>query len=111
METYSEITTENFNKIIEALQENEKEVCKLYPYLSQNKILSQEEHKPEAIKVMDRIKDQIYHRIHQRLLNGKVNEISQQENIQGLRFVNLVNEIYIYYINKRKRYFMKRINQ
>ena len=50
--------------------------------------MSQEENEIEAIKVMERIYDQ--------LPNGKLNEASSQENIlEGLRFVNLVNEIYI----------------
>ena len=66
-------------------------MLKLYPYLSQNKILLQEENEKEAIKVMEQIKDQVYHRILHQVSNGKFNEISPQENIQeGLRFVNLV---------------------
>ena len=109
MAMYSEPTTENFNNIKQALQEREQKVLELYPYLSQNKILSQKEHENEAIKVMERIKDQ-------QIPNGKFNEILPEENIQeGLTFVNLVNEIYIYIyiynINKRKRYFKKKINQ
>ena len=52
MAMYSELTTENFNKIKQALQKKEKEVCKLYPYLSQDKIMSQEENETEAIKVI-----------------------------------------------------------
>ena len=40
--------------------------------------------------------ERIKNHIHQQLPNGKLNEISPQENIQkGMRFVNLVNEIYI----------------
>ena len=59
-----------------------------YPYLSQDKIMSQEEHEKEAVKVMEQIKYQ--------LSNIKLNETSSQENIQeGLRFINLANEIYI----------------
>ena len=89
---YSEPTTENFNMIKQTLQEREQKVSYLYPYLSQNKILSQEEHKNEAIKIMERIKDQY----NQQQLNRKLNEISPQEMIQeGLRFVNLANEIHI----------------
>ena len=92
---YSEQTTENFNKIKQALQKNEEEMLKLYPYLSQDKIMSQEEHEKEAVKIMERIKDQVSLRIYQQISNGKFNEISPQENIQeGLRFVNLVNEAY-----------------
>ena len=62
MATYSELTIENFNKIKQALQENVKEILKQYPYLSQNKILSQEENEKEAIKKIRRIKDLVYHR-------------------------------------------------
>ena len=109
MAMYSELTIENFNKIKQALRKNEEEIIKLYPYLSQNKILSQEEHETEAKIVMERIKDQVYHQIHQQVSNGKFNEISPQEKIQeGLRFINLVNEIYILY--QQKKYF-KKINQ
>ena len=86
-------------------------MLKLYPYLSQNKILSQEENEKEAIKVMEQIKDQVYHRILNQVSNGKFNEISPQENIQeGLRFINLVNEIFILY-QQEKKYFKKKINQ
>ena len=57
--------------------------------------MSQEEHEKEAVKVMERIKEQIP--------NVKFNEISPQENIQeGLRFVNLVNEIYILVQQEKK---------
>ena len=85
---YSEPTTENFNKIKQIIQEKEKKILEVYPYLSQDKILSQEEHEKEAVKVMERIKYQ--------LPNIKLNEISSPENIQeGLRFINLANEIYI----------------
>ena len=67
-------------------------MLQLYPYLSQDKIMSQKEHENKAIEIMELIKDQIY----KQLPNGKLNEISPQETIQGgLRFVNLVNEIYI----------------
>ena len=98
MAMYSELTTENFNKIKQTLIENEQKVLELYPYLSQNKILSQEKHDKEAIKVIERIKDHI----HQQLTNGTLNEISLQETInEGLRFVNLVNEIYI--LNKQEK--------
>ena len=52
---------------------------------------------------MERIKDQVYHRILHQVSNGKFNEISPQENIQeGLRFVNLVNEIYALYQQETK---------
>ena len=85
---YPESTTENFNKIKQTIQEREKEMLKLYSYLSHNKILSQDEHENEAIRIMERIK--------YLLSNVKLNEISPQENIQdGLRFVNLINEIYV----------------
>ena len=50
---YFEPTTENFNKIKQTLQAREQIDFKLYPYLFQNKILSQEEHENEAIKVME----------------------------------------------------------
>ena len=85
---YSEITTENFNKIKQIIQKNGEEMLKLFPYLFQDKIMSQEELEKEAVKVMERIINQ--------LPNGNFNKISSQENIQeGLRFINLVNEIYI----------------
>ena len=85
---YSEPTTKNFNKIKQTIQEKEKNILEVYPYLSQDKIMSQEEHEKEAVKVMERIKYQ--------LQNIKLNETSSQENIQeGLRFINLANEIYI----------------
>ena len=84
---YSKPTTENFNKIKQIIKEKEKKILDLYPCLSQNKILSQEENE-EAIKVIERIKYQ--------LSNIKLNEISTEEKIQeGLRFINLANEIYI----------------
>ena len=44
--------------------------------------MSQEENEKEAIKVMERIKDQVYHRILHQVSNGKFNEISPQENIE-----------------------------
>ena len=85
---YYEITTENFNKIKQAIQEKEKKILDQYPYLSQDKIMSQEEHKKEAVKVIERIKDQ--------LSDVKLHETSSQENIQeGLIFINIANEIYI----------------
>ena len=81
---YSEPTTENFNKIKQTLKEKEKKILDLYPYLFQDKIMSEEEREKEAIKVMERIKDQ--------LPNKKLNETSSQENIQEeLRFINLAN--------------------
>ena len=89
---YSEPTTDNFNKIKQTLQERKRKVSYLYPYQSQNQKLSQEEHENEAIKIMERIKDQY----NQQPLRRKLNEISQQENIQEvLRFVNFANEIHI----------------
>ena len=89
---YSEPTTENFNKIKQTLQEREQKCLQQYPYLFQNKILSQEEYENEAIKVMKRIKDQY----NLQPLNGKLDEISPQEMIkEGRMFVNLVNEMYI----------------
>ena len=57
---YSKPPTENFNKSKQTLQEKEQKVLSLYPYLSQNKILSQEKHENKAIKIMERIKNQIY---------------------------------------------------
>ena len=60
MAMYSKPTTENFNKIKQALQEREQKVLELYPCLSKNKILSQEEREKEAIKVIERIKDHIH---------------------------------------------------
>ena len=88
MAMYSDPTTENFNKIKQTIQEKEKKILDLYPYLSQDKIMSQEEHEKEAVKVMKRIKDQ--------LSDVKLNETSLKENIQeGRRFINLANEIYI----------------
>ena len=103
MAMYSELTIENFNKIKQALLKNEDEILKLYPYLSQNKILSQDEHETEAKNVMERIKDQVHHQIHHQVSNGKFNEITPQENIQeGLRFINIVNEIYILYQQEKK---------
>ena len=95
MAMYSEPTTEKFNKIKQTVQGNEDEVIKLYSYLYPNKILSPDEQEIEAIKVMEQIKDQ--------LPNGKLNETSRQENIQeGMRFVNLVNEIYILVQQEKK---------
>ena len=92
MAMYSGTTIENFNMIKQIIQEKEEKMLKLYPYLSQNKTMSQEEHENKAIEIMELIKDQIY----QQLPNGKLNEMSPQETIQeGLRFINLVNEIYI----------------
>ena len=64
MATYSEQTIKNFNKIKQALQKNEEEILKLYPYLSKNKILSQKEHETEAKNVMEQIKEHVYYRIH-----------------------------------------------
>ena len=52
MAMYSEPTIKNFNMIMQTLQEKEQKVLDLYPYLFQNKILSQEKHENEAIKVM-----------------------------------------------------------
>ena len=49
---YSELTTKNFNRIKQTLQEREQKILDLYPYLSQDKIMSQEEHEKEAVKVM-----------------------------------------------------------
>ena len=40
---YSGTTIENFNMIKQIIQEKEEKMLKLYPYLFQNKILSQEE--------------------------------------------------------------------
>ena len=95
MSMYSELTTENFNKIKQAIQEKEKKILDQYPYLSQDKIMSQEEHEKEAVKVMKRIKDQ--------LSDVKLHETSSQENIQeGLRFINLANEIYILGCKEKK---------
>ena len=99
MAMYSELTTKNFNKIKQTLQEREHKVCELDPYLFKHKILSQEEHENEAIKVMERIKVQY----NQQPLNGKLNEISPQEMIQeGRIFVNLVIEIYILFQQEKK---------
>ena len=58
--------------------------------------MSHKENENKAIKIMERIKYQIYHQIHHQLLNVKLNEILPQKNIQeGLRFVNFINKIYI----------------
>ena len=92
---FSELTTEKFNKIKQIVQGNEDEILKLHPYLSQDKIISQEEHDKEAVIVMERIKEQ--------LPNVKFNEISAQENIQEkLRFVNLINEMYLLIQQEKK---------
>ena len=103
MDMYFEPTIENFNKIKQIIQKNGEEMLKLYPYLSQDKILSQEEHETESKIVMEQIKDQVYRQIHQQVSNKKFNEISPQEDIQeGLRFINLVNEIYILSQHEKK---------
>ena len=99
---YSELTTENFNKIKQAIQEKEKKILDQYPYLSQDKIMSQEEHEKEAVKVMEQIRYQ--------LSNIKLNETSSRENIQeGLRFINLANEIYI--LGQQEKYILQEKNQ
>ena len=52
---YSEPTTENFNKIKQTIQEKEMKILDVYPYLSQDKIMSQEEHEKEAVKITEQI--------------------------------------------------------
>ena len=37
---YSESTTENFNKIKQTIQDKEKQILDIYPYLSQDKLMS-----------------------------------------------------------------------
>ena len=61
--------------------------------------MPQDEYKNEAIKIIERFKEQY----HEHLLNAKLNEISTQETIQeNVRFVNLLNKIYILGQQKKK---------